>query len=83
MSEKYYMYDYHDETEEEYETREEISELNNKIEDLEMKVSELEDELSYAIPIEWLEQWDRDNGADWNLGYTISYIIKDWRKSNN
>lgn len=35
-----------------------------------------------AIPIEWLKDWNKKNGDNWNLGYTIDYIIKDWEKEN-
>ena len=79
MSENYYMWGYQ---EPDQNLLDEVGELKEKIEDLELEISRLEDELSNAIPIDWLEQWDKDNGSNWNLGYTISYIIKDWRKSN-
>lgn len=35
-----------------------------------------------AISIEWLKDWNKKNGDNWNLGYTIDYIIKEWEKEN-
>lgn len=35
-----------------------------------------------AIPIEWLKEWDKKHGDLWNIGYTITYIIKDWESDN-
>lgn len=77
MSEDYYMHDY---IEPDQDRIDEIGELEDKIEDLELEISRLEDELSYAIPIDWLEEWSNKNTTYANTHSVIKRAIREWKR---